>query len=277
MYDFHMHSHFSSDCNFLMEEMILSAIQKGLKEITFTDHIDYDYNSPEIDFEFDTDVYLETIAGFKEKYSHQIKINVGIEIGIQPHILERCSLLVSKTKPDFIIASQHNVQRKDLYLGDYYVGKEPLEALAYAMKELEEMIDQFKDFSVIGHLDILKRYHQGVRELPKSEYLRLAQPVLEKLIQVGKGIEVNTSGLRQGLNETLPSYELLELYHRLGGRLLTIGADAHQPEDVGHSFPEVLQALKTIGFENIYSFEKMKPIPHSIETIIELYDHTPEK
>lgn len=269
MYDFHMHSHFSSDCDASMEEMIQSAVSKGLKEITFTDHIDYDYNSPEIDFEFDTDQYKDTIRQFKEKYANQIEINVGIEVGIQPHILKRCRELVEKTGPDFIIASQHNVQKMDLYLGDYYKDKDPLDALAYAMRELESMIDEFDHFCVIGHLDILKRYDQAVRDLPKAEYVRLAKPVLEKLIQKGKGIEVNTSGLRQGLNETLPSAEILELYHRLGGKILTMGADAHKPEDVAHSFPEVLKMLKIIGFEHIYSFKQMKPIPHKIDDLIE--------
>ena len=43
MFDYHVHSSFSADCSISMEEMIEGAIQKGLAEICFTEHIDYDY------------------------------------------------------------------------------------------------------------------------------------------------------------------------------------------------------------------------------------------
>lgn len=272
MYDFHMHSGFSSDCDAPMASMIESAIEAGLKEITFTDHIDYEYNSTEIEFEFDTDAYVKEIDRLREVYAGKIVIHVGIEMGIQPHILNRCTALVKKVKPDFVIASQHNVGKMDLYLGDYYKNKTPEEALSYAMNELKEMVEQYDAFCVVGHLDILKRYDEAVRNLPKELYLTYAEPVLKTIIAKGKGIEVNTSGLRQGLNETLPSYELLTLYHKLGGKILTIGADAHKPEDVGHSFLEVLKELNRIGFEYLYTFEKMMPIAHHLEDVIETFE-----
>lgn len=268
MYDFHMHSGFSSDTDVTMKAMIESGIQKGFKQITFTDHIDYEYNSPEIEFEFDTDHYKQEIEAFRNQYGSQIQINLGLEIGIQPHILDRCAALVKKVKPDFVIASLHNVNKKDLYLGDYYIGKTPEEALKAAFDELESMLSEFNDFCVIGHLDIVKRYNTGVRNLPKEVFLKHAESVLKKLIAMNRGIEVNTSGLRQGLDETLPSYELLALYKKLGGEILTIGSDAHQPEDIGHSFEDVLNMLLEIGFENVYTFKQMQPTPIKIKEIL---------
>ena len=41
--DCHMHSAFSADSEAPMETMILSAIDKGLDTICFTEHMDYDY------------------------------------------------------------------------------------------------------------------------------------------------------------------------------------------------------------------------------------------
>lgn len=268
MFDYHMHSCYSTDTNVPMKAMIESGIQKGLKQITFTDHIDYEYNSPEIAFEFDTDQYKRDIEQFREIYGNQIQINVGLEIGVQPHIVERCKTLVQAVQPDFIIASLHNIHKKDLYLGEYYIGKTPEEALKASFVELEQIIDKFNDFSVIGHIDIVKRYNKEVLKLPKSVYLEHITPVLKKLIQMNKGIEVNTSGLRQGLDETLPSFEVLALYRQLGGEILTIGSDAHRPEDIGHSFKYVLNELKKIGFENIYTFTKMKPVAVSINSVL---------
>lgn len=268
MYDYHMHSYFSSDTNVPMKDMIESAIRKGFKQITFTDHIDYEYNSTEISFDFEVDQYKETIQGFREIYGNQIKINLGLEIGIQPHILEKCKKLVADSNPDFIIASLHNVEKKDLYLGEYFIGKTPEEALKYSFEELLLMLETFDAFSVIGHIDIVKRYNEGILNLPKFKFVEYITPVLEKLVEMGKGIEVNTSGLRQGLSETLPSFEILEKYKALGGEIITIGSDAHNPDDIGHSFKEVLEMLKSIGFEHIYTFEKMMPHPILIEEVI---------
>lgn len=268
MYDYHMHSYFSSDTNVEMKAMIESGIQKGFKQITFTDHIDYEYNSSEIQFEFDTEVYRKTIEEFRALYKGQIQINLGLEVGIQPHVLDRCKTLIANTAPDFIIASLHNVEKKDLYLGEYYEDKSSEKALSYAFEELLDMLNHFSDFSVIGHLDIVKRYSKRVLELPKSLFVEAATPVLEKIISMGKGIEVNTSGLRQGLGETLPSTEILAKYRELGGEIITIGSDAHYPDDIGHSFKEVLETLKTLGFDNIYTFSQMKGTPVSIDEVL---------
>lgn len=268
MYDYHMHSAFSSDTDVPMEAMILSAIEKGVKEICFTDHIDYDYASAEISFDFDTEVYRELIERLREKYKGQIEIRLGIELGIQPHILKKCTDLVSKVKPDFIIASQHTIGRQDLYLGDYYRDRSPEEAIRYGMNELLDMVQNFESFCVVGHIDILKRYNEAVKTLPKAIYLEAVRPVLIALIERSKGIEVNTSGLRQGLGETLPAREILELYKSLGGEFITIGSDAHKPEDIAHSFKEVLALLSEIGFEHIYRFEAMKPYPIKISSLL---------
>lgn len=268
MYDYHMHSYFSSDTNVEMKAMIESAIQKGFKQITFTDHIDYEYNSPEIQFDFDTQEYRKIIEGFREVYGDKIQINLGLEVGIQPHVLDRCTQLIASTSPDFVIASLHNVEKKDLYLGEYYEDKSAERALTYAFEELLDMLDHFDAFSVIGHLDIVKRYSEGVLALPKDLFVEAATPVLKKLVSMGKGIEVNTSGLRQGLGETLPSTEVLAKYRALGGEIITIGSDAHSPQDIGHSFKEVLETLQTLGFENIYTFSQMKGTPIPIKEVL---------
>lgn len=61
MFDFHMHSNFSADSNFEMEDMVRSAIDKGLKKICFTEHLDVDYPDKEWDFTFDPYIYTKTV------------------------------------------------------------------------------------------------------------------------------------------------------------------------------------------------------------------------
>src|SRR5690625_2336594 len=96
MFDYHMHSNFSADCNTPMEETIESAIKKGLTEICFTEHIDYDYPDTTIVFDLDFEKYNEAILQLQEKYKNIITIKKGVEIGVQPYLLERYEELLNK-------------------------------------------------------------------------------------------------------------------------------------------------------------------------------------
>lgn len=261
MYDYHTHSHFSNDCNSKLEDMVQAAIRKGLRQIAITDHIDLDYLGTDMTFEFDIQAQQDYIENLQKTLGSVIEIKKGIEMGIQPHVLKDCSQLVKRYRPDFVLASMHMAERKDLYNGDFTAGKTALEALTIFFSELEEMVTHYTDYSVVGHFDILKRYDQRMLTLSANTVKTLAEPSFKKIIQMNKGIEINTSGLRQGLEEPLPSRHLLELYYEMGGRIVTMGSDAHMPQDVGHSFEEVAQMLRAIGFKDLYTFKQMEPIP----------------
>ena len=65
--DYHIHSNFSPDGKSSMEEMILRAIDLNLKEICFTDHVDYDIKYMD-HFVVDYDKYFESLNYYIEKY-----------------------------------------------------------------------------------------------------------------------------------------------------------------------------------------------------------------
>ena len=97
-----------------------------------------------------------------------------------------------------------------------------------------------------------------------NEYKEIIEQVLNNIIKNGKGIEVNTSTLRGVVNEAMPSVDILKMYHDLGGKIITVGSDAHKVEDVGAGIKESIQVLKDIGFKYIYTFENRKAIPIEI-------------
>ena len=68
MYDFHIHSDFSMDGKFLMEEMVIAAIDKNMKSICFTDHVDYEVGENKIDKDFRTNDYFRRVKKVKYKY-----------------------------------------------------------------------------------------------------------------------------------------------------------------------------------------------------------------
>ena len=83
--------------------------------------------------------------------------------------------------------------------------------------------------------------------------------ILKTLVSMGKGIELNTAGLKYGLGWAHPHPEVLKRYRELGGEIITVGADAHAPEHVGFAFEKVPQILKDAGFIYYTVFRKRKP------------------
>ena len=79
-----------------------------------------------------------------------------------------------------------------------------------------------------------------------------------------KGIEVNTSSHRYGLKDLTPSRDILKLYKELGGKIITIGSDSHKPGHLGAFVDETKEELKALGFEQICTFDKMKPVYHNL-------------
>ena len=84
------------------------------------------------------------------------------------------------------------------------------------------------------------------------------EPILKRLIEKGKGIEGNTSGLRQVGGATRPSAEILGVYRECSGRIVTIGSDVHSPHDVGEAFYQEVRLLKAAGFQPLACFNQIK-------------------
>ncbi|MBD7911483.1 MULTISPECIES: histidinol-phosphatase HisJ family protein [Clostridium] len=256
--DYHMHSYFSADSITPMESMIVKSIDLGLNEICFTDHVDYDIiGNPNVFIDYDK--YFEELCFYKEKYRKNISIKKGLEIGLQPHILHRCSKEIQSHDFDFIIASIHTLERLELYTCDYHKGKTQEEVYDKYYSTLFNIIKNYKDYSVLGHLDLIKRYGDYPTILDDSIFSDYFKSILKQVIEDGKGIEVNTSCFRYGLPDLTPSTYILKLYKELGGEILTVGSDSHVTKDIATKFQQVHNYLKELGFKYVCEFTKMEP------------------
>jgi histidinol-phosphatase (PHP family) len=84
--------------------------------------------------------------------------------------------------------------------------------------------------------------------------------IFKKLIEKGKGIEVNTAGFLYELDFPHPDFDSLKRYKELGGEIITIGSDSHKAEHIGNKFSFVIEQLAHIGFKYITYFENRKPV-----------------
>lgn len=260
-YDYHMHCSFSDDSKTPMEDMINKSIELGLKEICFTDHVDYSIisNNIEKDNLINYEEYFKNIEYFKEKYKNKITIKKGIEMGLQNHILSKCSDDIRSNDFDFVIGSIHTINKSELIKRDFYKDKSQFEAYKQYYDILYNIISKFNDYSVIGHMDIVKRYGDLNNIIDDKIFENEIDKILRKIIDNGKGIEVNTSCFRYGLPDLTPSSYILKRYRQLGGEIITTGSDSHNPNQIAHEFKKIYKGLEEMGYKYICTFNKMEP------------------
>jgi histidinol-phosphatase (PHP family) len=254
MYDYHTHSYFSADSDEPLENMVRRAASLGIKEYAVTDHYDPKYKNEAYHFELDVEAYTEELEILAKKYGSEIKLIKGIELGIQHDATDDCAATVSSYPFDFVIGSFHCAEGFDI--GDpAYCRDRPAEELyrgfyGYMLK----CLDTYKDYDVLGHFNVIDRYAGDIP--PDDVYRDLAEAVVRRLVDDGKGIEINTSSFRYGMGgRTTPPADILRLYAESGGEIVTIGSDAHRTRHVGHMLDRACLMAREAGLKYLATFE----------------------
>lgn len=274
--DYHVHTEFSDDSVYPMEDVVKDAIKMGLEEICVTDHVDYGvkidwdcgkeirYRNGEPYANVDYPRYMEEIKRMNQLYGDRILVKTGLEFGVQRHTIPQYEALFQRYPFDFIILSVHQVDDQELWTQDFQRGKTQQEYNERYYEEMLEVVKHFKNYSVLGHMDLITRYDEaGI--YPFERVRPIVEEILKTVIADGKGIEVNTSSHRYGLADTTPSVEILKLYRELGGRVVTIGSDSHKAAHLGAYIGKTMKLLRELGFRQYCTFEKMKPIFHDLQ------------
>ncbi len=260
--DSHIHSNFSGDSMEKLENIIERALILKMDEITITDHLDLDFPEEVNIFDLDLKEYLKKIKEIKKQYRKEIKVKIGIELGLQPHLKDKYKEIFQCEDIDFIIGSSHCVRGMDISDKKIFEMYKKDEVHRMYFEEILKNIDIFPEISVYGHLDFVNRYGRSVYEDYKKIDLNLHKDIidniLKKLIEKNIGIEINTSALRYGLRDFHPCKNILERYKELGGKIITMGSDAHRATDIMRDFDEARNLLKKLGFEKFSTFEKRK-------------------
>ena len=269
--DYHVHTEFSDDSVYPMEDVIRDAVKMGMDEICITDHVDYGVKTDweegmEIQYRkgdpltnVDYPRYMEKIGRLREEYGGKITIRTGMEFGVQTHTIPQFEALFARYPFDFIILSIHQVEDKEFWTQDFQRGRSQKEYNERYYQEMFDVVKAYKNYSVLGHMDLIKRYDEaGI--CPFGEVEPMIREILKVVIADGKGIELNTSFHRYGLADPMPSMDIFRLYRELGGEIVTIGSDSHKPEHLGAYIGEGKEILKEAGFARFCTFENMKPV-----------------
>lgn len=273
--DYHVHTEFSDDSIYPLEQVVKDAIALHLDEICITDHVDYGvkadwhsgekilYRNGEPLANVDYPRYAKEIERVRQLYSGKIAVKMGMEFGVQTHTIPQFETLFRWYPFDFIILSIHQVEDKEFWTQDFQSGRTQQEYNERYYEEMLQVVKVYKSYSVLGHMDLIKRYDQaGI--YPFEKVKPFIAEILKIVITDGKGIEVNTSSHRYGLSESMPSAELLRLYRDLGGEIVTIGSDSHAPAHLGAYLREAKAQLLDLGFQSFCTYQHMQPVFHSL-------------
>ncbi len=261
-----MHCYFSGDSEAPMVDMIKASIDNNLEGITFTDHLDLDYYHEPNRFDLDIDKYRKCYENLTSDGMYQNKIEVlwGIELGLQPHLADRHREIVSTYNFDFVIGSTHQVDKEDPYYPEYFEKYGIKGGVRRFFEVTAENINAFKDFDSYGHLDYIIRYNDEAKKLHYEDYNDIIDDILHLLIENDKALEINTGAFKFGLLEPNPCIATINRYKELGGKLITLGSDAHRTTQIGVGYDKITSILKDCGYNSYFVYKNRKPEEHEL-------------
>jgi histidinol-phosphatase (PHP family) len=256
--DYHMHTRFSADGQASLADMCAAALQCGLREVCFTEHVDWaPWEAAEA--HFNPAAYVSAAQHCQSEFADRLSVRIGLELG-EPHLAaDRIKDLLEAWPFDFLLGSAHWIDQSGIYMSDVYQVHAPEHVeREYFLRVLE--LAEAGEFDSLGHLDLVRRYRP--KELGAFDTLAHAEAIraiLQTLVRRDKAFEINTSPLRRGLDATCPDLTVLRWYKELGGEKLTVGSDAHRPDQVGTGFEVALDLMRSAGFSRLVRFTERRP------------------
>ncbi len=271
--DCHTHTEISPDSQAALSAMCRRAQELHLQAYAVTDHIElcrwysqgYYQTMPRNEEDFfdyaarwERSVQQNLLA--RDLLAGKMQLINGIELGEPNADFGLAQSLYQDKRLDFVIASLHELpDQLDFYFLDYQ--KENPDALLEDYFSILLEISRKNCFDVLGHVTYPLRYIAGEAgiKINMQKYTDMLAECFRNVIHQHKGIELNTSGYRQKYGRPFPDEDLLKLYRDLGGKILTLGSDAHQPADLGGGIAQGQELARSCGFDQICYFLHHEP------------------
>ena len=172
---------------------------------------------------------------------------------------------------DFVLASQHNASNgEDIYYTHFqeWSSDEIHQYLTFYFEYLAR-IAKWNQYDVLAHLTYPLRYITGNCSIPidLKKYADIIEDTLKTVAQNGKGIEINTSSLDDGIKDFCPPFSIIRRFRELGGEYITIGSDAHAAENIGRGIEKAMETMVSNGFTHVTFYKQRHPLLFAIESI----------
>ena len=267
--DTHSHTLISPDSHAPLADMAAAAVSAGLREFCVTDHcdlLDLDGNPVTA---FDWSAAKEQYRAVKASLGDRLILRLGVELGSAPYDPDTARTLLKEggDELDFVLGSLHNWigAEGNIDLGSSnYSGNPDLarRAVDAALTCTWALVTRYPDcYDSLAHVVYPLRYirRDGI-DLSFADWEDRVRAIFTEVARTDHALEVNTRRGRD-LDYWPP---LLRWFKECGGRLITVGSDAHRPEDAAKGIPEALELLSAAGFDHVATFAGRKPITHRL-------------
>ena len=260
MFSYHNHTTYS-DGHSNIEEIIIGACSRNLREIGVSDHyVDHPNGiTPNWSMKSDQiEEYFNRIEKLKQLYSEKITVRKGIELDFFEETIDNAYNKIMKYQPDYIIGSVH-------YVGDFLIDGESEDWEILTKDEVNNIIELYwkkiiamsksKKINIVAHIDLYKKFGY----FTDTCFMDYINEALTTIKNNNQAIELNTSGLFKPVNEYYPSDNIIRLISDMKIPII-ITADAHYPAHIKRNFNEIYKILKEIGITQTCRFENQNAI-----------------
>ncbi len=258
--DYHLHTARCGHASGSMQAYLDTARKRGITEVGFADHV-YLYWLPQAErdrsyamAEEELPDYVETVLAL-QKQNPDMQVKLGLEVDYIPGQESVAAKIISSLPLDYVIGSVH-------YLKGWSFDNEKYIA-EYQKYDLLQLYEEYFAavcaaaasglFDIIAHVDLIKKF--GFR--PRQNINYLYQKVAQTFAASGVCVEVNTAGLRVPARELYPAFALLQWLNKYHVPV-TIGSDAHKPEQVAAGIEQAVQLIKDAGYKRVAVFNRRK-------------------
>lgn len=260
--DTHTHTRFSFDGapDSTPDALCRRALEIGLTDLCITDHCDVNGEAEGIYTHYDADAAWDAMTEVQEKYRGRLYISRGLELGNATQYPEIARSVLTRHPYEFVIGSLHNLCGvPDFSMLRFESMSEALidRLFCRAMDETEEMLcfeppAGAPAITTLGHLTYIHRYitMAGRRFDFRPHYDRI-EAIYRLLMSRDIALELNVSTLWRGFGIGMPTLELLSFYRDCGGRLVTVGSDAHAPVNLGRCIRQGYALLNAAGLHEV--------------------------
>ncbi|MCL1952112.1 MAG: histidinol-phosphatase HisJ family protein [Oscillospiraceae bacterium] len=265
--DLHTHTDNSFDGHHSAVFLCETAVARHLRAVAFTDHVEMDFYREQSFDRTAKQSYFEIVKA-RSAFRGKLVVCAGVELGQPTYNLPEAEALVQQYSYDVVVGSIHNLRGKKDF---WFLPREEYEnggADALLREYFGELLllAQWGKFDVLAHLTYPLRYIVGEHGIPVelARYAGQIDAVLEAAVRNKLALEINVSGLRQKLGQTMPGEELVRRFRALGGERITVGSDAHYAEDLGAGLEQGMDLALRCGFTHMTLYQRRESIPIEI-------------
>ena len=265
--DYHVHTFRCGHAGGDSRDFVRRAVERGLSEMAFTDHIPLYFLPPEkrdprlAMREDQFDGYVAEVEVLRREFRDVIPVRLGLEADYAEGHEEELSRWLARADFDLVLGSVHWVA------GDWIDA--PGSAARFEREGTERLYEEYYRllaqaaetglFDVLTHFDLPKKH--GHR--PAAPSLEAEEKAIEAARRAGCAVEISSAGLRKPVEEAYPEPRLLARIVQ-AGVAVTFSSDAHAPAEVGWGYEKTLELARSCGVKEFVTLERRQKTSHPL-------------